>query len=69
MDNLGMDTMTIDGRTVERTYYGANGNASVLAMMLELARMLQTNSQLLGSRSCTWRSVPRARPSPVRGTS
>lgn len=48
MDNLGMDTMTIDGRTVERTYYGANGNASGLAMMLELARMLQTNSLLLG---------------------
>lgn len=48
MDNLGMDTMTIDGRTVERTYYGANGNASGLAMMLELARMLQTNSPLLG---------------------
>ena len=48
MDNLGTDTMTIDGRTVERTYYGANGNASGVAMMLELARMLQTNSQLLG---------------------
>lgn len=37
MDNLGMDTMTIDGRTVERTYYGANGNASGLAMMLALS--------------------------------
>ena len=48
MDNLGTDTMTIDGRTVDRTYYGANGNASGLAMMLELARMLQTNSPLLG---------------------
>ncbi len=48
MDNLGTDTMTIDGRTIERTYYGANGNASGLAMMLELARMLQTNSPLLG---------------------
>lgn len=48
MDNLGSDTMTIDGRTVERTYYGANGNASGLAMMLELARMLKTNSPLLG---------------------
>ena len=48
MDNLGTDTMTIDGRTIERTYYGANGNASGLSMMLELARMLQTNSPLLG---------------------
>ena len=48
MDNLGTDTMTVDGRSVERTYYGANGNASGLAMMLELARMLQTNRALLG---------------------
>lgn len=48
MDNLGSDTMTIDGRTVERTYYGANGNASGLSMMLELSRMLRTNRQLLG---------------------
>ena len=48
MDNLGSDTMTIDGRTVARTYYGANGNASGLAVMLELARMLQTNRALLG---------------------
>ena len=48
MDNLGSDTMTIDGRTVDRIYYGANGNASGVAMMLELARMLKTNSALLG---------------------
>ena len=47
MDNLGIGTMTIDGQTVEKTYYGANGNASGLSMMLELARMLQTNSLLL----------------------
>lgn len=48
MDNLGTDTLTVDGRAVGRTYYGANGNASGLAMMLELARMLQTNRSLLG---------------------
>lgn len=48
MDNLGTGTMTVDGRKVERVYYGANGNASGLAMMLELARMLKTNSPLLG---------------------
>ena len=44
MDNIGTMTMTIDGRPVERVYYGANGNASGLAMLLELARMVQTNS-------------------------
>lgn len=43
LDNLGTMTMTIDGKPVERIYYGANGNASGLAMMLELARMVQTN--------------------------
>lgn len=46
LDNLGTMTMTIDGRPVERVYYGANGNASGLAMLLELARMVQTNSIL-----------------------
>ena len=43
MDNLGAGTMTVDGRTVDRIYYGANGNASGIAMLLELARLLQTN--------------------------
>lgn len=46
LDNLGTMTMTVDGRPVDRVYYGANGNASGLAMMLELARMVQTNSIL-----------------------
>ena len=46
LDNLGTMTMTIDGKPVERVYYGANGNASGLAMMMELARMVQTNSIL-----------------------
>lgn len=46
MDNLGSMTMTVDGVPVERIYYGANGNASGVAMMLELARMVQTNSIL-----------------------
>ena len=46
LDNLGTMTMTVDGKQVERVYYGANGNASGLAMMLELARMIQTNSIL-----------------------
>lgn len=46
LDNLGTMTMTVDGKPVERIYYGANGNASGLAIMLELARMIQTNSIL-----------------------
>ena len=44
LDNLGSMTMTQDGQKRERIFYGANGNASGLAMMLELARMVQTNS-------------------------
>ena len=46
LDNLGTMTMTVDGKSVERVYYGANGNASGLSMLVELARMVQTNSML-----------------------
>lgn len=46
IDNSGTMVMTIDGRPVERIYYGANGNASGLAVLLELARMVQTNSMM-----------------------
>ena len=46
LDNNGTMTMTIDGRPVERIFYGANGNASGLAVMLELASMVQTNSMM-----------------------
>ncbi len=44
LDNLGTMTMTVDGRPVEKIYYGANGNASGLAVLVELARMVKTNS-------------------------
>jgi len=44
MDNLGVNDMTVDGQPVRQIYRGANGNASGLAMMLELARMVSTNS-------------------------
>ena len=44
LDNLGTMTMTVDGKPVERIFYGANGNASGLAMLVELARMVKTNS-------------------------
>lgn len=47
MDNLGLGSMTVDGRKVDKVYYGANGNASGLAMLLELARKLKTNNLLL----------------------
>ncbi len=46
LDNLGTMTMTVDGNPVERIYYGANGNASGLSVLVELARMVQTNSIL-----------------------
>lgn len=46
LDNLGMMTVSVDGRQVDKIYYGANGNASGLAMLLELARMVETNSVL-----------------------
>lgn len=46
LDNLGTMTVTVDGQPVERIFYGANGNASGLAVFLELARMVQTNSIL-----------------------
>lgn len=44
LDNSGTMTMTVDGKPVERIYYGANGNASGLAVLVELARMVKTNS-------------------------
>lgn len=46
LDNLGTMTVTVDGQPVEKIFYGANGNASGLAVMLELARMVQTHSLL-----------------------
>ena len=46
LDNLGTMTMSVDGQNVERIFAGANGNASGLAMLVELARMVQTNSIL-----------------------
>ena len=46
MDNLGSMTMTIDGKPVEKIYYGANGNASGVSVLIELARMIKTNSVL-----------------------
>lgn len=43
LDNLGMMPMNVDGQQTGKTFYGANGNASGLALMLELARMVEMN--------------------------
>ena len=48
LDNLGTATVTIDGEPSVKTFYGANGNASGLAMLLQLAERLSTNRVLLG---------------------
>jgi TonB family protein len=43
LDNLGMMPMNVDGEQTSKTFYGANGNASGLSMLLELAGMVNTN--------------------------
>ncbi len=47
MDNIGTREVNVDGEVRTKIYYGANGNASGLAMLMELGRILQTNSVLL----------------------
>ncbi len=47
LDNLGTSTVTINGEKTTKIYYGANGNASGLSMMMQLAHKLSTNSVLL----------------------
>ncbi|MBQ7269707.1 MAG: TonB family protein [Bacteroidales bacterium] len=47
LDNIGTYELTIDGEKVTRICYGANGNASGLAMLIQLASMLQRNKVLL----------------------
>lgn len=47
LDNLGISRTEVNGETFERTFYGANGNASGLALLIELGRMLSTNRVLL----------------------
>lgn len=47
MDNLPPGIITIDGEPHQRLFVGANGNASGLAMLIELAGRLKTNSILL----------------------
>lgn len=47
LDNMGTASVNVDGERKTLTFYGANGNASGLAMLMELARTLNTNSLLL----------------------
>jgi len=47
MDNLGTMKLTVNGESQDVVYCGANGNATGAAMLMELARMLNTNSLLL----------------------
>ena len=47
MDNLGSARININGEQHDKIYYGANGNASGLSMMLQLARKLSINRVLL----------------------
>ena len=46
LDNLGTHSLSIDGVETTQIFSGANGNASGLAMMMELASMVSTNSIL-----------------------
>ena len=47
LDNLGTATVSVNGEKRVKIFYGANGNASGLAMLLQLARKLSTNRVLL----------------------
>ena len=47
LDNLGTSTVTVDGESRQKIFYGANGNASGLTLLMQLARKLSTNSVLL----------------------
>ena len=47
LDNLGTSVVRVNGEPVVKTFYGANGNASGLVMMLQLAGRLKTNQVLL----------------------
>ncbi len=44
MDNLGTNVLEVDGKPQTQIYYGANGNASGLSLMLELSKMAATNA-------------------------
>ncbi|MBO4446605.1 MAG: TonB family protein [Bacteroidales bacterium] len=47
LDNLGTFTVNVDGTPVTRICYGANGNASGLAMLVQIAGILSVNRLML----------------------
>lgn len=47
LDNLGIRSVNVDGEPVQQVFYGANGNASGLALLLELAGKLSSGSFML----------------------
>ncbi len=47
LDNTGSSTLTVNGEPRKNIFYGANGNASGVALLVELAKRLSTNSLLL----------------------
>src|SRR5574344_1881708 len=47
LDNLGTVTVNVNGEKMEKIFYGANGNASGLAVLMQLASMLNTNKVML----------------------
>lgn len=47
MDNLGTNTLTVDGETITQIYTGANGNASGVALLIELAGRLNSSALML----------------------
>jgi len=46
LDNLGRQKISVEGEEGELIFPGANGNGSGLAMLLQLAQMVQTNAVL-----------------------
>ena len=48
LDNLGSYDVKVNDDSIHKIYYGANGNASGLVMLIQLARRLNTNRVLLG---------------------
>ena len=47
LDNLGSYIVTVNGRRQEKIFYGANGNASGLAMLMQIAKKLVLNQVML----------------------
>ena len=47
LDNLGSSQVNVNGSSREKIYFGANGNASGLAMLMQLAKKLSINRVLL----------------------